>query len=166
MKRLLFLALFLVFALSISMPAQAQQQTRFGLGLQAMGSTAENSVGPGVRFRVSAPINQEVSLGVGTGLTGYIFQGRDDASYAFDPQASIIVTLPGMGRESMYFLGGGGAYVPFASTTAESGPTFHLGVGKAWLLNESSLFFEFNPALLVGEEETKMLIPFRLGVIF
>lgn len=166
MKRLLALVLFLAFALSLASPIQAQQQPRFGLGIQALGSTADNSVGPGLRFRVSAPINQEVSLGVGTGLTGYIFQGRDDAAYAFDPQASVIVTLPGMGRESLYFLGGGGAYVPFGNTTAESGPTFHFGVGKAWLLNESSLYFEFDPALLVGEESTKVLIPFRLGVIF
>lgn len=166
MKRLFSLVLVLAFALSISLPAQAQQQPRFGLGIQALGSTADNSVGPGLRLRVSAPLNREVSLGVGTGLTGYIFQGRDDASYAFDPQASVIVTLPGMGTESLYFLGGGGAYVPFGNTTAESGPTFHLGVGKAWLLNESSLFFEFDPALLVGREDTMVLIPFRIGVIF
>lgn len=168
MKRFLFSVLLLALAVHVSSPAQAQQEPKFGIGVQALGSTADNSVGPGLRFRVSAPINQEVSLGVGTGLTGYIFEGRDDAAYAFDPQASVIVTLPGMGTESVYFMGGGGAYIPFGNTTSESesGPTFHFGVGKAWLLRDSSLFFEFDPALLVGEENTQVLIPVRVGVIF
>lgn len=166
MRRLLCFVSLLALTISFSPSAEAQQNPRFGVGIQALGSTADNTVGPGLRFRVSAPVNQEVSFGVGTGLTGYIFRGRDEASYAFDPQASIIVTLPGMGTQSMYFFGGGGAYVPFGNTPADSGPTFHLGVGKAWLLNESSLFVEFDPAILVGEERADMLFPFRVGVIF
>ena len=63
-------------------------------------------------------------------------------------------------------LGGGGAYVPFGKTTAPSGPTIHLGLGKVWLLSESSVFLEFNPGLFVGKEETSVVLPLRLGVIF
>lgn len=146
--------------------AQAQQQPRFGVGLQMMGTTVEESIGPGVRFRTSVPINQDISFGLDAGLTGYIFEGRDDASYTFDPQASLIVTIPGSGRQRLYVLGGAGAYVPFGETSAESGPTVHAGVGKVWLLNESSFFMEFDPALFVGEEETNVIFPVRIGIIF
>lgn len=142
------------------------QQPRFGVGLQMMGTTVDNNIGPGFRFRTSVPINQDVSFGLGAGLTGYIFDGRDDAAYAFDPAASLIVTIPGTGQQRVYVLGGGGAYVPFGATSAPSGPTVHAGLGKVWLLNESSFFLEFSPGLFVGEEETNVILPLRLGVIF
>jgi hypothetical protein len=105
-------------------------------------------------------------VSIGAGLNGYIFEGRDDAAYSFDPQGSLVVTLPGTGAERLYVLGGGGAYVPFGDTEADSGPTLHLGVGKVWLLNESSFFLEFDPALFVGAETTDVILPVRLGVIF
>lgn len=146
--------------------AHAQQQPRFGVGLQLIGTTIDGNVGPGLRFRSSVPINQDLSLGLDAGFTGYIFGGRDDAAYAFDPQVSLIVTLPGSSRERLYVLGGAGAYVPFGQTDAESGPTVHAGVGKVWLLNESSFFFEFDPALFVGARETHVVLPVRIGVIF
>jgi len=145
---------------------RAQSQPRFGVGLQLMGTTVDGNVGPGLRFRTSVPINQDLSLGLDAGLTGYIFEGRDDAAYAFDPQVSLIVTLPGPSRERLYVLGGAGAYVPFGETDAESGPTLHAGVGKVWLLNESSFFAEFDPALFVGARETHVVLPVRIGVIF
>jgi hypothetical protein len=145
---------------------QAQDRPRFGVGLQLMGATVDNNVGPGIRFRTSVPINQDLSLGLGAALTGYIFEGRDDAAYAFDPQTSLIVTLPGSSQERTYVLGGAGAYVPFGNTDAASGPTLHVGVGKVWLLNESSFFAEFDPALLVGARETHVILPLRAGVIF
>jgi hypothetical protein len=147
-------------------PVQAQERPRFGVGMQLMGTTVDNNLGPGLRFRTSVPLNQDISLGLGGALTGYIFRGRDDAAYAFDPQASLIVTLPGSNRQRLYVLGGGGAYVPFGETTAEAGPTVHLGLGKVWLLNESSFFLEFDPALFIGAEETNVILPFRVGVIF
>ncbi|MFP4227260.1 MAG: hypothetical protein ACLFTE_00360 [Salinivenus sp.] len=150
--------------------ATAQQSPRYGVGLQLLSTTVNDKnnldVGPGVRFRASAPLNRDVSLGFGTSFTGFIFRGRDDAKYAFDPQASLIVTLPGTGEESFYMLGGPGVYLPFGNTDAASGPTFHLGAGKVWLLNESSFFFEINPALYVGSESTILLFPLRVGVIF
>jgi hypothetical protein len=156
----------LTLLLGLGSPAHAQQQPRFGVGLQLMGTTVDGNVGPGFRFRTSVPINQDISLGIGGGFTGYIFSGRDDAAYAFDPQASLVVTLPGTGTERFYVLGGAGAYVPFGDTDANGGPTLHAGLGKVWLLNESSFFVEFDPALFVGEEETDIIVPLRLGVIF
>lgn len=147
--------------------AAAQSEPRFGTGIQLLGSTAgEGNFGPGFRFRVSAPINRDLSFAIGTAFTGFIFEGQDEASYAFDPQASLIVTLPGRGTESLYFMGGAGAYVPFGETRADAGPTFHFGIGKVWLLRDTSLFFEFDPALIVGETQTDVLLPVRLGVIF
>jgi len=166
MLRTVFGLLLLTLVLGTGHPAQAQQQPRFGVGLQLMGTTVDDNVGPGFRFRTSVPVNQDVSLGIGGGLTGYIFSGRDDAAYAFDPQASLVVTLPGAGTERFYVLGGAGAYVPFGDTAANGGPTLHLGLGKVWLLNESSFFVEFDPAIFVGEEETDIVVPLRLGVIF
>lgn len=144
----------------------AQESPRFGVGLQMMGSTVDDNIGPGVRFRASVPINQDVSVGLDGGLTGYIFQGRDDASYAFDPQASLIVTIPGSGRQRLYVLGGAGTYIPFGETTAVSGPTVHMGIGKVWLLNQSSFFLEFSPTLYVGQRATDVILPIRIGVIF
>ena len=167
MRSALFLTA-LALVLGTSSPAQAQSNPRFGVGLQMMGTTVDDNVGPGLRFRSSVPVNQDISLGIGAGLTGYIFQGRDDAAYAFDPQASLVITLPGPGTQRLYVLGGGGAYVPFGNLDGDvtGGPTLHFGVGKVWLLNESSFFLEFDPALFIGEEETNVILPLRVGVIF
>ncbi len=160
-------SLILLFGLFLgSLNLSHAQEPRFGAGLQMMGTTVDNNIGPGVFFRTSVPLNRDVSFGLGAGLTGYIFEGRDDASYAFDPSASLIVTIPGSGQERLYVLGGGGAYVPFGDTSAPSGPTAHLGLGKVWLLNESSFFLEFAPSLFVGKEETNVILPVRVGVIF
>jgi hypothetical protein len=168
MTRLLLSLLFCASVLATSLPAQAQQAPKFGVGIQMMGTTVDNNIGPGVRFRSSLPITQDISLGIGTGFTGYIFEGRDDSAYAVDPQSSLIVTLPGTGTERLYVLGGAGAYVPFGNLEegVNSGPTVHLGIGKVWLLNESSFFLEFDPALYVGQETSEVIIPVRVGVIF
>lgn len=167
MRPTLFLAAFAL-VMGTFGPAQAQTEPRYGVGLQMMGTTVDDNIGPGLRFRSSVPLNQDISLGIGAGLTGYIFQGRDDAAYAFDPQASLVVTLPGPGTQRLYVLGGGGAYVPFGNldSNVNGGPTLHFGVGKVWLLNESSFFLEFDPALFIGEEETNVILPLRVGVIF
>lgn len=164
--RTALVSVLLALMLGMTAPAQAQQQPRFGVGFQMIGSTVDNNVGPGLRFRTSVPLNQDISLGIGAGLNGYIFRGRDDAAYSFDPQGSLVVTIPGTGTQRLYVLGGGGAYVPFGETNAASGPTLHLGIGKVWLLNESSFFLEFDPALFVGQESTDVILPLRLGVIF
>lgn len=163
-----FASLFLVLGLFLAplLPVQAQESPRLGVGLQLTGSTVDSNIGPGVRFRTSVPINQDISFGLGAGLTGFIFQGRDDASYSFDPQASLIVTLPGPKQERFYVFGGAGTYVPFGNTNAVSGPTVHAGLGKVWLLSESSFFLEFAPTLFVGKETTDIILPVRIGVIF
>lgn len=165
MPRLSCFVLLLSMTVGLLGAAQAQPSARFGLGAQVLASTADNNVGPGFRFRVSTPVNEDVSLAVGSGLTGYIFRGRDDAAFALDPQVSAIVSFSTNGAETTYVLGGGGAYVPFGATSANSGPTFHLGAGRAWLLQESSLYVEFNPGFLVGEERTTLVLPLRIGVI-
>lgn len=160
------LAVLLLAALPLTAHAQLQQPPRFGVGFQLLGSTAEENVGAGIRARLSAPINRDLSLAFGMAFTGYIFEGQDEATYAFDPQASVIVTMPVAGNEGTYFLGGAGAYIPTGDNAPDAGPTFHLGVGKVWLLSDSSLYLEFDPALLVGEEATHGLFPIRAGVIF
>ena len=162
-----FVLLFAVVALlPLTAHAQLQQPPRFGVGFQMMGSTAEENVGPGLRLRVSAPVNRDLSLAFGMAFTGYIFEGQDDATYAFDPQASVIVTMPVAGNEGTYFMGGVGAYLPAGDNTPDGGPTFHLGAGKVWLLRDSSLFAEIDPAILIGENAAELLIPVRVGVIF
>lgn len=166
MRALSVIALTLGLALFAAPSAQAQTQPRYGVGLQLMGTTVDDNIGPGVRFRTSVPLTQDVSFGIGTGLTGYVFNGRENASYAFDPQGSLIVTLPGSGPQRAYVFGGGGAYVPFGETDAPSGPTIHAGLGKVWLLNQSSFFLEFDPALFIGKETTSVILPIRAGIIF
>lgn len=166
MRRLSCLLLAAGFMLSLVGPAQAQERnSRFGLSLQMLASTADGNVGPGLHFRASTPLNSDVSLAVGSGLTGFIFQGRDDSAVALDPQVSAIVSFSTKSARTTYALGGIGAFVPFGNTDAESGPTFNLGFGRAWLLEESSLFVEFNPGFLVGEESTTLIFPIRVGVI-
>jgi len=166
MRRLLCLLLCLGLPLCLS-PAQAQDDrpSRFGLGIQMLGSTASGNVGPGLHFRASTPLNSDVSLAVGSGLTGFIFRGRDEAAFALDPQVSAIVSFSTARAQNMYVLAGAGAYVPFGDTDTESGPTFNLGIGRAWLLEESSLFVEFNPGFLVGQESTTLVLPIRVGII-
>ena len=143
---------------------QAQDRPRFGVGFNSFVST-QDGFGPGIRFRVSSPINQDLSIGVGSGFTGFVLGGREDASYAFDPQISLIVTRTDTPTQGTYFLGGFGAYLPI-DTGSASAPTIHAGAGRVWLLQETSLFAEFNPALVIGEESAHGLFSFRFGIIF
>lgn len=167
MRHVSCLLLLLGVTLSLSpVHAQDDRPSRVGLGIQMLGSTASGNVGPGLHLRASTPLNSDVSLAVGSGLTGFIFRGRDQAAFALDPQVSAIVSFSTAQAENMYALAGVGAYVPFGDTNTESGPTFNLGIGRAWLLQESSLFVEFNPGFLIGQESTTLVLPIRVGVIF
>lgn len=167
MRHVSCLLLLLGVTLSLSpVHAQDDRPSRVGLGIQMLGSTASGNVGPGLHLRASTPLNSDVSLAVGSGLTGFIFRGRDQAAFALDPQVSAIVSFSTARAENMYALAGVGAYVPFGDTNTESGPTFNLGIGRAWLLQESSLFVEFNPGFLIGQESTTLVLPIRVGVIF
>lgn len=163
-----FSCLLLLFGLTLSLAGAAQAQerpSRFGLGLQVLASTASGDVGPGLHFRASTPLNSDVSLAVGSGLTGFIFRGRDDSAFALDPQVSAIVSFSTDAGQSTYVLGGAGAYVPFGDTDTDSGPTFNVGLGRAWLLQDSSWFLEFSPGFLIGQETTTLVLPIRAGVI-
>jgi len=163
---ILSIGVLVLVAATAAVPAHAQTEPRYGASFQLVGSTADDNVGTGLRFRVSAPINRDVSFAVGSSITGFIFEGQDEADFAIDPQASLIVNVPQGGEEGLYFFGGAGAYVPLGDSPAESGPMFHFGGGKVWLLQESSLFLEFNPGLIIAEESTEVLFPIRVGVIF
>jgi hypothetical protein len=148
-------------------PTHAQPASpRLGLGLNGMLSTPDG-LGFGFRGRASAPVNADLSLAVDVGFTGFVLQGRAGATYVFDPQLSAIVTLPPRGGRAPYVIGGLGAYVPFADArTSVSGPTIHLGGGWVHLLRETTLFYEVNPAVIIGERSIHLAVPARVGVIF
>jgi hypothetical protein len=67
-----------------------------------------------------------------------------------------------------YFIGGLGAYIPFKSNAdnPEAAPTLHFGLGRVHLLSETSIFYEFNPGLIIGRERIGLLLPIRAGIIF
>ncbi|GIV61339.1 MAG: hypothetical protein KatS3mg044_0205 [Rhodothermaceae bacterium] len=159
---------FALIALSMPLttPVQAQSMApRFGLGFATMLST-EDGLGLGFHGRASAPVNADLSFAVDLGFVGFILEGRDEATYIFDPQVSAIITLPGV-RSAPYVLGGVGGYIPLNDKDRTvSGPTIHLGIGWVRALNETSLFYELNPALIIGETNVQFALPFRLGLIF
>lgn len=117
----------------------------------------------GVRGRAALPLNADVSVAGSLGIGAHLFEGRDQARYVLNPQASIIVTLPGEGT-ARYILGGFGGFVPFDS--GSGGPTLHLGYGWAFPLNETSFFVEGNPSLLIGQDKTDVVLAARAGIIF
>lgn len=159
--------LFLLGILGLLLAAPAQGQSlRYGTGLQVMGSTAVASVSPGFHFRTTLPITQDLSVGGGLGLAGFVFEGQTNAVYTLDPEVSLIVTIPSPSRSATYLLGGGGYHVPFGNDPPSSGPSFHLGLGRIWALQDTTIFLEFAPALYVRESSAAGLFPLRGGVIF
>lgn len=152
--------------LSICSPlAHAQMSSpRFGVGFNTLLSS-EDGFGLGFRGRMSSAVNADLSLAFDLGVTGFILNGRDDASYVFDPQASLIVTMPGVDRAS-YLMGGLGAFISTADKSdALEGPSIHVGIGWVRALRESVLFYEVNPALIIGKKSVGVGIPFRIGII-
>jgi hypothetical protein len=150
----------------VSQQTHAQlADSRFGLGFNSLLS-ADNGFGMGFRGRLSTPINADLSFALDAGITGFILGGRDDATWIIDPQASIIVTLPGVEKAPYLLTGIGGYLDPTDNGDALTGPTVHLGVGWEKPLRESVLFYELNPALIIGEKKVSAAIPFRIGVIF
>lgn len=168
MKHLALPALLLVLLLTAP-DASAQRRAsapRFGLGANLMLSTADG-LGLGFRGRASAPVNADLSLAADLGFTAFVLEGRRNGSYVFDPQASAIITLPSSGSQLAYILAGVGAYIPTGNEDeGKSGPTLHAGIGWVRQLNETSLYYEIDPALVVGETAVYIAIPVRLGVIF
>lgn len=161
---LVFLALPTVWAHS----ARAQTLSpRFGLGFSTMLSTPDG-LGFGMRGRISAPVNADLSLAVDLGFTGFFLGGRDDATWVFDPQVSAIVTLPYETSRATYVIAGVGAYVPMESKDDDpvSGPTVHFGAGRVQLLRETTFYYELDPMIIIGENSVHLAIPLRVGVIF
>ena len=164
------LAILLASLLSVAiMPPEAAAQTspRFGVGFNTMLSS-EDGFGIGFRGRAAAPVNADLSIGIDIGFTGFLLNGRRNASYVFDPQLSAIINLPPQDDQAMYILFGFGGYVPIGDDTAgqQGGPTIHLGLGWVRALQETSLFYEVDPALIIGENSVDIAIPLRIGVIF
>ncbi|MEM1128119.1 MAG: hypothetical protein AAGI71_15845 [Bacteroidota bacterium] len=153
--------------LSATALTAAAQSTppRIGVGFSLIPSISEG-LGLGLFGRVSSPLNSDISVAVGGSLTGFVLSGRDDASYAFDPQLSLIITLPEQGNQAPYVLGGVGAFVPIRAAGRQSGPTLHFGFGWVRLLNETSGFLEINPALVIGDADVDLVLPVRAGLIF
>ncbi|MEM1044151.1 MAG: hypothetical protein AAGI91_16200 [Bacteroidota bacterium] len=170
MPRLLSCALFFcLFAASAL--AQGGLSPRYGVGFDALlsvasGEVVEDGFGLGVRGRVSFPVNADFSFAVGAGLAGFLLGGRDDATYLFNPQLSGVLTLPRSPRWARYLIGGFGGYFPLGSSDKEGGPSLHLGLGWAQPLNETSLYIELDPAIVIGETRTAFIAAARVGVIF
>ena len=93
-------------------------------------------------------------MGISANLAG-------SAALTVTPQVSMIVTLP---NRRNYILGGFGAFIPLSG--GGGGPTVHAGFGLAVPLSETSIYFEVDPALVVGSSEITFVIPGRVGVIF
>ena len=155
-----------VISILFSASASAQlSNARFGVGFNTLLSS-EDGLGIGFRGRISSAINADLSVALDLGMSGFILNGRDDASYVIDPQISLIVTMPGVERAS-YLIGGMGAYINTTDrkNTLE-GPTIHFGIGWVRALRESVLFYEIDPALVIGKDAVGVAIPLRIGIIF
>jgi hypothetical protein len=170
MKRLVPLVLIAFLCVMGTAPSAHGQDLnpRFGLGFNTSIST-EDGIGIGMRLRGSAPVNRDLSFAIDLGLTGFIFEGRDEATYLVDPQISAIVSVPDTRPDRLtYFMGGFGAYLPFSENRSnrDAAPTLHFGIGRVHSLTETSIFYEVNPGLIIGQERVGLLLPIRAGVIF
>ena len=146
--------------------ASAQlQHVRIGLGFQTL-LTTDDGLGFGFRGRLSAPVNSDLSFAFDLGASGFILDGRDNATYIFDPQVSAIISFPGSTDRAAYILAGVGGYIPFKQNDRRNGgPTLHLGVGWVRPLRETTLFYEINPALIIKRDAISVAFPFRIGII-
>ena len=156
--------------LLVACGASAAAQTappRFGVGFDVLGALPGQDLVPdgvalGLRGRVALPVNADLSVAGGLGVAANLFDGRSESQFIFNPQASLIVTLPGRGT-ARYVLGGFGGFLP---SDGGGGPSLHAGLGWALPLNETSVFLELNPSLVVGENQSTAVLAARAGVIF
>lgn len=138
---------------------------RYGMSINALYSTPQG-VGMGIRGRASMPINADISTALDLGFTGFVLEGWRGADYLFEPQISLIITPPPERLRAGYIFLGMGGYLPLAGNKDTSGPTIHIGLGRAHGFGESAVFYEINPALIIGSEKLGFLLPVRLGIIF
>ncbi|MEM1117727.1 MAG: hypothetical protein AAF845_16500 [Bacteroidota bacterium] len=164
--RFALLAAFVMSAASVQ--AQGTSPPRFGGGFDVtMALLGQDLIpdGPsvGIRGRAALPLNRDVSVAGDLGVSAHLFEGASQARFVANPQASVIVTLPG-GGTARYILAGFGGFVPF--NEGAGGPTLHIGYGWAFPLNETSFFTEINPSLLIGSDKTDVVLAARAGIIF
>ncbi len=167
MKQSLALPAVLAAILAAYAPSgEAQSRTvRFGTGTHLMVSTVDG-VGLGLTGRVSMPLNDDLSLAIGSGFTGFLFGGTEDAEWLLTPQVSLIVTLPGI-MKAPYFAFGAGGYLPLGDPGRDrAGPTINFAAGYVRALSQSSLYYEVNPMLILEDNRIDIALPVRIGVIF
>ena len=153
-------------------PAAAQsamQPPRFGAGFEVFGALPGQTILPegvavGARLRAALPVNADLSVAADLGVGALLWEGAAEARYVLNPQTSLIVTLPGRGPNVRYVLAGVGGFLPLSG--GGGGTSLHLGVGTAVPLSATSIFFEFDPSLVVGQDETTGVHMARAGVIF
>lgn len=164
--RLLTVTAFILFGIAAYSTVSAQMP-RIGFGLNGVAGTQDPAIGMGFDARASWPINQDFSIAGGTGVIGYIFQGRDGSSYFLTPQASAIVTLDATNIKSPYFIAGVGGHFSIGSKDRgeDSGPTVHAGLGWAFMLQQTSIYLEVSPTLVVARSAASVLLPLRVGVV-
>lgn len=159
----------LAFATLTNLPAVAQQLSpRYGVGFHS-NITPGDGFGLGLTGRLSMPLNLDLSLALDAAFTGFVLKGRNKATYLFHPQVSAIVTLPRRetGNSIPYLLTGFGGYFDLADDAkTKTGPTIHVGLGWVQALSETTLFYEINPALIIGETSVEFALPMRVGLIF
>ena len=162
----------LLLALLVACPALAPTAPpRIGLGFDVTSAFYPQDVVPdgpsiGVRARAALPVNADVSVAASLGVGAHILSGGDDATFVLNPQTSVIVSLPSRRRARglRYVLGGVGGFLPLSG--GGGGASVHAGFGYAVRLSETSVFTEFNPSLIVGEETSVVVLAVRGGVIF
>ncbi len=166
----------LALAALVLLPALASAQQlrpRFGVGFDAVLTPPSQDVVPegfgiGLRARAAIPVNADLSFAGGVGVVGFVLSGQDDARYLLNPQVSAILTLP-RAKWAGYLLGGFGGMIPLSNdgiNPDEGGFTIHAGIGWALPLNETSLYVEVDPSLVIGGSSTTIVFPVRAGVIF
>ena len=166
--RRLFTACLLVGLASASAQGLGDAPPRIGAGFDVTSALWSQDLIPngpslGVRGRVALPVNADISVAASLGIGAHLFEGSSDARFVLNPQTSLIVTLPGQ-TTARYVLGGFGGFIPFGE--GGGGPTIHGGMGWAIPLNETSVYAEIDPSLLIGESETVVVLAVRGGVIF
>ena len=167
--RLLLVALIVVIAGPASAQRYGSTPPRIGAGFDVQSALYGQDVLPdgpslGVRIRAALPVNADVSVAASLGLGAHVFEGADDSAYVLNPQTSVIVTIPGGRRSVRYLLGGLGGFLPFSG--GGGGASIHAGIGTAIPLSESSVYFELDPSLVIGSDESVPVIALRTGVIF
>lgn len=164
----LALTLFLLATIPFSTAHAQELSPRYGVGLHT-NVTPGDGFGLGLTGRLSMPINLDLSLALDAAFTGFILKGRNKATYLFHPQLSAIVTLPQRDNANSipYLLTGFGGYFDLGNDAkTKLGPSIHLGLGWVQALSETTLFYEVNPALIIGETSVEFALPLRIGLIF